>query len=99
MSFLRKVGQIGGNVLRGIGRIGGQVISRVGLVKSIYDGANDATGGMIGKTLEGLPLVGGALKFAGQIAGNQKALDKIGGVFGKIEQTGAMLNSLSGGGG
>lgn len=98
MSFLRKVGQFGGNVLRAVGRIGGQVVSRVGLVKSIYDGVNEGTGGMIGKTLENLPLVGGALKFAGQVAGNQKALDKIGGVFGKIEQTGAMLNSFAGGG-
>ena len=59
-------GKIGG-FFKKIGQFGGHVINKIGEFKNVYDGVNNATGGMMGKAIESLPVVGGHLKTAGDL--------------------------------
>lgn len=65
MGFFGKIAHAVGAGVRKIGEFGGYALSKIGQVKGFYDKINNATDGIIGETLEKLPVVGAALKHAG----------------------------------
>ena len=69
MGFMGKFGTFITNSVYGgvrtLGHLGGQALKQVAVFKHSYDNINNSLGGMIGKTLEGLPVVGPVLKGIG----------------------------------
>lgn len=71
-SFGSKVMDLGGAALRKVGEFGSNVLAKVGDLPGLYAKVNDASGGLIGRTLENLPIVGGAIKsISGMLNGGQ----------------------------
>ena len=78
MGFLGKFGSfitssVAGGV-RALGHFGGEAIKKIGVFKSSYDNINNAVGGMIGKSIESIPLVGGVLGSIGKFLNNKESL-------------------------
>ena len=65
MGLFGRIASAVGSGVRKIGTFGGMALSKIGQVKHLYDRINNATGGIIGETLERLPVVGPALKHVG----------------------------------
>jgi hypothetical protein len=57
-----KILDLGGSALRKVGELGSSALSAVGNLPGLYAKVNDATGGLIGRTLENLPVIGPAVK-------------------------------------
>ncbi len=85
-----------GHAVRKIGQFGAAGLSKIGQIKNVYDKVNNATDGLIGDTLERLPVVGAAFSHAGnflkdkdKVAGLAKGLDKANVIGGALEDYGA----------
>lgn len=78
---LRKVGQIGGNVIRGIASI----------AVPAYRAANNATGGALGHFIEGLPVVGGIAKSIGSVLGNANTMNTAANVANTVSNVGTNI--------
>ena len=81
--------------VRNIGRFGGAALSKIGSFKHVYDKVNNATDGIIGDTLERLPIVGPALAHAGAFLKNENKMQALsnglrnaGGIADKIDKFG-----------
>jgi hypothetical protein len=96
MGFLGKVANFAGNALKKVGQIGGQVIGKVAhMAVPTYRAANSATGGLIGNTLNSLPVVGGIVKSIGKVLGNSNTMNKLSNGFGKIGAAGSVIGGLA----
>ena len=70
-------GKIASGIASGVrtfGRVGGAALSKIGSFKHIYDKVNNATDGILGETLERLPVVGPALAHAGAFLKNENKM-------------------------
>ena len=59
-----------GNAAKKIGSFATGAFSKIGSFKTGYDAVNGLTGGLIGNSLESLPVVGGLLKGASGVMNN-----------------------------
>ena len=85
MGWLGKLGHfvtnsVGGGV-RTLGHLGGEALKKIGVFKHSYDNINHAVGGMIGKTLEGLPIIGPVLSGIGKFLNNKESLNMLDNTF------------------
>lgn len=95
MGFLQKIAHFGGEALKKVGQVGGKVAKGIGVAKAVYNAANKASGGLIGNTLENLPVVGGALKTAGKVLGNEKFQKGLMKASIKAEDIGGAIEKIS----
>ena len=65
--FWKKIGSFIGKAAKTIGQFGGAALSKIGAIKWGWDGKNGLTGGMLGKAVEGIPVIGGAWKAGGDL--------------------------------
>ena len=85
MGWLGKFGHFVTNHVAGgvrtLGHLGGEALKKVGVFKHSYDNINHAVGGMIGKTLEGLPVIGPVLAGIGKFLNNKESLSVLDNTF------------------
>ena len=65
MGFFGRIVSAIGAGARKFGEFGGAALSKVGDLKGLYDRVNNATDGIIGESLNALPVVGPLLRKAG----------------------------------
>ena len=63
--------------MRKFGEFGGAALSKIGQIKGIYDKVNNAVDGIIGDTLEHLPVVGSAFKHIGSFLNDKTKLHAV----------------------
>ena len=83
MGWLGKFGHFVTNSggVRKLGHLGGEALKKVGVFKHAYDNINNSMGGMIGKSIESLPLVGGVLGSIGKFLNNKESLNVLDNTF------------------
>lgn len=79
MGLFGRIASTFGAGVRKFGEFGGAALSKIGQVKGLYDRVNNAVDGIIGETLERLPVVGTAFKHVGSFLNNHKGLATISG--------------------
>ena len=81
MSWFGKIGHFVTSSVAGVickfGHFGGDAIKQLGVFKSSYDNISNSVGGMIGKTLEGLPVVGPVLMGIGNFVNQKESLSML----------------------
>jgi hypothetical protein len=77
MGFFGKISGLGGSLLRKFGEIGKESLKKFGSVKHAYNNVNNALGGMIGKTLESIPIAGPLLQKIGQVLDNKSTMSSL----------------------
>ena len=85
MGWLGKFGHFVTNSVAGgvrrLGHLGGEALNQVGILKHSYDNINNSVGGVICKTIEGLPIVGGVLGSIGKFLNNKESLNVLDNTF------------------
>lgn len=77
MGLFGRIASAFGAGVRKVGEFGGAALSKIGQIKHLYDRVNDATDGIIGETLEKLPVVGPVLKHVGSFLNDGKKLSAV----------------------
>jgi hypothetical protein len=96
MGFLGKIANFASSALKKVGQIGGEVIGKVAhMGVPIYRAANAASGGFIGNALNSLPVVGGIVKPLRKVLGNPNTMNKLSNGFGNIGAAGSIVGGLA----
>ena len=67
--------------VRTLGHLGGEALKKVGVFKHAYDNINNSVGGMLSKTIEGLPIIGPVLGGIGKFLNNKESLNMLENTF------------------
>ena len=85
MGWLGKFGHFVTNHVAGgvrtLGHLGGEALKKVGVLKHSYDNINHVVGGMIGRSIEGLPIIGPVLGGIGKFLNNKESLNVLDNTF------------------
>jgi hypothetical protein len=98
MGWFGKIGNFVGSTLghgiRKFGEIGGEAIKRFGSIKHSYNNINNMTNGLIGKSIESIPFVGGILGNVGKFLDNKESIKTLESVLNRSKVYGQDLERI-----
>ena len=94
MGLFGRIASTFGAGVRKFGEFGGAALNKIGQAKHLYDRVNNAVDGIIGETLEKLPVVGTVFKHVGSCLNNQKGMSAISGGLRTANGIGDSINSF-----
>lgn len=77
MGLFGRIASAFGAGVRKVGEFGSAALGKIGHIKTLYDKVNNAVDGIIGETLEKLPVVGPALKHVGSFLNDSNKLASV----------------------
>jgi hypothetical protein len=91
MGLFNRLGSFVAHGVRKLGHFGGEALNKLGILKSSYGNINNAFGGVLGKTLEALPLIGPVLGSIGKFLDNKESMKTLANTFKRADVYGEAI--------